>query len=245
MTWSQVQEIYQIGRQTLGRWLKKEQEGEIGDKKRKAYKPQKVDPRALLERVEAPPDWILREYAKLFNCSPQAIASRFKKLGITRKKKTTSYQESDEKQRQEFQEKVKKIEEKAEEPQEKIIYIDQCGVKEGIYRERGRSKRGQPVYARIQGKRGRRANLMAGLRGKETLAPIVFKETINSKCFNAWLEYSLLPKLPPKTVIVLDNASIHKTNKTRELIHKAGCHLLFLPPDSPDLNPIENWWAII
>ncbi len=58
-----------------------------------------------------------------------------------------------------------------------------------------------------------------------------------------WLEKILLPLLKPGQVIILDNASFHKSKKNCEIIQKYGCKMLFLPPYSPDLNPIENFWA--
>jgi transposase len=60
--------------------------------------------------------------------------------------------------------------------------------------------------------------------------------------FNLWLETILLPSLPRGTTLIMDNAAFHKSLKTKELIEKSGCHLLFLPTYSPDLNPIEHWW---
>jgi len=78
---------------------------------------------------------------------------------------------------------------------------------------------------------------------KETfLAPFTFQGGCNSDVFNAWLENVLLPTLPKGTTIVMDNAAFHKSAKTRELIEKFGCYLLFLPSYSPDLSPIEHWW---
>jgi len=61
--------------------------------------------------------------------------------------------------------------------------------------------------------------------------------------FNLWLEHCLLPELKPDQVIILDNATFHKSLKTQQLIASAHCHLLFLPPYSPDLNKIEPQWA--
>lgn len=63
--------------------------------------------------------------------------------------------------------------------------------------------------------------------------------------FNFWLANFLLPELTPGHTIVMDNAAFHKSDETRQLIQQAGCELLFLPPYSPDLNPIENVWANI
>ena len=70
-----------------------------------------------------------------------------------------------------------------------------------------------------------------------------FKGTCNTELFNAWIEQVLLPELKPGQVVILDNAAFHKSPKTKELIESAGCKLLFLPPYSPDLNPIETFWA--
>ena len=64
-------------------------------------------------------------------------------------------------------------------------------------------------------------------------------------CFNAWLEAYLCPRLSVSDVVVLDNAKIHKTRRTRELIEASGAEVLFLPPYSPDYNPIEHDFANI
>jgi transposase len=58
-----------------------------------------------------------------------------------------------------------------------------------------------------------------------------------------WLKQILIPELKPGQVIILDNASFHKSKESLEIIEKAGCEVLFLPPYSPDLNPIEKFWA--
>ena len=70
-----------------------------------------------------------------------------------------------------------------------------------------------------------------------------FKGTCNTELFNTWLERVLLPELQQGQVIIMDNATFHKSSRTKELIEKAGCLLLFLPPYSPDFNPIEKYLA--
>ena len=72
-----------------------------------------------------------------------------------------------------------------------------------------------------------------------------FEGTCNTELFNAWLEKVLLPELNPGQVLILDNASFHKSSKSVELVKSAGCRLVFLPAYSPDLNPIEKCWAIM
>ena len=64
---------------------------------------------------------------------------------------------------------------------------------------------------------------------------------VTPKLFNRWVEHFLIKELPPGQVVVMDNASFHKSPKTRELIESVGCRLIFLPPYSPNLNPIEKF----
>ena len=74
---------------------------------------------------------------------------------------------------------------------------------------------------------------------------IPFDSYVDSEVFYAWITQDLFPKMLTHSVILMDNASFHKGKKTRELIENAGCKLLYLPPYSPDFNPIENVWAVI
>ena len=99
--------------------------------------------------------------------------------------------------------------------------------------------------AKVSGKKFERQSIVAGLCGKTILAPFGYHGTCDAKLFNFWLEKRLVPKLKPGQTVIMDNASIHKTNATRSIIEQAGCKLLFLPPYSPDLNPIEHLWANI
>lgn len=234
--WDSVVGWFKISRSTLSKWVKMAEKGRITDAPRKEYKTRKVDKEVLLKLVKEHPDWTLSQYAQIFNSVPQAIANRFKKLGITRKKKTLRYQERDEEKRRAYQRELKKI-------ARSVVYVDESGIAETIFREYVWSKRGETVVSDIKGKKIRRVNVIAGLSNKKLLASLVFNSYINADCFNYWLEHHLLKELPTGTTIILDNASFHKSTKTKELVKNAHCHLLFLPPYSPDLNPIENFWA--
>ena len=75
------------------------------------------------------------------------------------------------------------------------------------------------------------------------MAPLVFQGSCHSEVVDAYFEKVLLPALPTGSVIVLDNARVHQSPTTLKLVAAAGCQLMFLPPDSPDLNPIEHLWA--
>jgi transposase len=88
-----------------------------------------------------------------------------------------------------------------------------------------------------------RTNAIGALLHKCLITISLFKCNINANIFTAWVTQDLLPKLPPNCVIVMDNATFHKRADTLKVIRKAGHILEFLPPYSPDLNPIEQKWA--
>lgn len=92
------------------------------------------------------------------------------------------------------------------------------------------------------GARGR-TNAIGALIGKELLTVSLFECNINTEIFNCWVEQDLIPKLPKNSVVVLDNATFHKSAKMKERISAAGHVLEYLPAYSPDLNPIEQKWA--
>lgn len=87
--------------------------------------------------------------------------------------------------------------------------------------------------------------MIAGLCNKRVIAPLIYKATTDTTLFNNWLENCLAPHLKTGQLVVMDNYIIHKSDKTRQIIENTGAKLLFLPPYSPDLNPIENTWALI
>ena len=81
---------------------------------------------------------------------------------------------------------------------------------------------------------------MAGKRGKELLAPILFEGSMESSWFCKWLEEHLSKELEVKSTVIMDNAAFHRKHKIKEILEKQGHTVLFLPPYSPDLNPIEK-----
>ncbi len=99
------------------------------------------------------------------------------------------------------------------------------------------------MLGEVSGKRYARESFIAGLLGKKIVAPLCYQGTCDTNLFNFWLETFLLPALGPGHIIIMDNAAFHKSEKTKKIIADAQCTLLFLPPYSPDLNPIEQFWA--
>ena len=126
---------------------------------------------------------------------------------------------------------------------ESIVYIDESGIDSYAYKPYGRAKKGTLVYGDLSGKRFARESFVAAKCGSQILAPLCYQGTCDTILFNTWVERFLVPILKPNQVVVLDNATFHKSPKTKKLIEAAGCTLLFLPPYSPDLNPIEKFWA--
>jgi putative transposase len=90
-----------------------------------------------------------------------------------------------------------------------------------------------------------RTSLLAALIDNKLTAPMLFEGTCNAVIFNAWIEHMLAPHLDENCVVVMDNAAFHKSIKTRQLIYKTKARLLFLPPYSPDFNPIEQTFGTL
>lgn len=99
------------------------------------------------------------------------------------------------------------------------------------------------MYGAISGMRYARESFIAAQRGTQILSPFCYRGTCNTDLFNMWLRDFLIPELKPGQVVILDNAAFHKSQNTKRLIEEAGCRIFFLPPYSPDLNPIELVWA--
>ena len=126
-----------------------------------------------------------------------------------------------------------------------VFYLDECGVDHRLYREYGRAPRGERIYQAVAGKRRERTSIISASQHGKRVAPLVFQGICNTEVVDVYFEQVLLPALPPDSVIVLDNARVHQSPTTRQLVEAAGCRLLFLPTYSPDLNPIEHLWAAL
>ena len=124
-----------------------------------------------------------------------------------------------------------------------VVYIDECGIDQYLYREYAYSPRGQKVVAQISGKKFKRTNIVAGICKGKWVAPLEYSCTTDSVLFEFWFENCLLKETEKGSVIVLDNAAFHRKSVLPDLAKRYGCEVIFLPPYSPDLNPIEKKWA--
>ena len=124
-----------------------------------------------------------------------------------------------------------------------VFYLDECGGEHRLHQEYGRAPRGARLYAEVAGGQRRRTSIISVSQNSKLVAPFVFEGSCNRDVVDTYFEKVLLPALPKGSVIVLDNASFHKSPSTQKLVADAGCELLFRPTYSPDLNPIEHLWA--
>ncbi|MBI4165901.1 MAG: IS630 family transposase [Acidobacteria bacterium] len=120
-----------------------------------------------------------------------------------------------------------------------LVFADESGANTKMTRLRGRALGGQRLLARIPYGHYQTSTLISGLRLQGPCAPWLFGGPMNGEMFLAWVRQGLAPTLRPGDVVILDNLATHKIRGVREAIEAVGARLLYLPPYSPDFNPIE------
>jgi transposase len=123
------------------------------------------------------------------------------------------------------------------------VYVDETGMDQYVYREHARSPRGEKAYGTVSGRKFKRISIVAGKCDGRIIAPMEYGGTTDSALFEHWFEHYLLKAIPTGSVIVMDNATFHRKSVLRSMAEGTGASLLFLPPYSPDLNPIELFWS--
>jgi len=98
---------------------------------------------------------------------------------------------------------------------------------------------------KIPGKKYRRVGIVAAKAGKTIMSPLQFEGTMDSQLFEFWFKKHLLPELAPDSTIVMDNAAFHRKKRLLLIALESGHKVVFLPPYSPEYNPIEKFWAWI
>ena len=123
------------------------------------------------------------------------------------------------------------------------VFLDECGVTTDLLRRYGRSPRGTRLRDHTPCSHWETSTVIAALRIDAVTAPAVFDGPIDTDSFRAYVEQVLVPTLRPGDVVVLDNLAVHKQPEVRAAIEAVGAQLRFLPPYSPDFNPIELAFA--
>lgn len=197
----------------------------------------------LTKNIDTRPDIYLREIqADLTSelgvkASLWSICQACKALKRTRKQKTliAAEQEREDVAR-------KRLEWKRDQSQidpDRVVFIDETWAKTNMTRTYGRSQRGTRLTERVPAGRWETTTFVGALRADGFVAPLTVDGPINGPLFRAWVEQHLAPTLSTGDVVIMDNLSSHKVAGVREAIEAVGAELRYLPPYSPDLNPIE------
>jgi transposase len=123
------------------------------------------------------------------------------------------------------------------------VFIDETWASTNMARRYGRAPKGERLRAAVPHGHWKTTTFVAGLRSDGIVAPFVLDGPINRAAFETYLARVLVPELRPGDVVIMDNLSSHKGPRVREMIEAAGASLRYLPPYSPDFNPIENAFA--
>jgi transposase len=126
---------------------------------------------------------------------------------------------------------------------DRLVFIDESGATTDLQRRRGRSPRGQRCVAAGPQGHWKVATMIGAVRLDGPLTCATLDGATDAASFLAWITHDLCPALHPGDVVVMDNLSAHKTPGVRTAIEAAGAQLIYLPPYSPDFNPIENMWS--
>jgi transposase len=126
---------------------------------------------------------------------------------------------------------------------ERLIFLDESGVTTSMTRLYARAPGGGRIHEATPGGHWKIMTILGAMSLNGMIATMTIEEPTDTDIFMAYVEHLLYPVLKPGDVVVMDNLSAHKAPAVREWIEKAGAELLYLPPYSPDLNPIEKAWA--
>ena len=123
---------------------------------------------------------------------------------------------------------------------ERLVFLDETSVKTNLTRLRGRAPRGERLIGTAPFGKWRTQTFIAGLAHDALIAPWVIDGAMDGETFATYVRTQLAPALEPGTVVILDNLGVHRNASAAEAIRQRGCWFLYLPPYSPDLNPIEQ-----
>jgi transposase len=127
----------------------------------------------------------------------------------------------------------------------RLVFVDETWIKTNMAPLRGWGARGKRLKGYAPHGHWRTMTFIAALRSDRLDAPCVFDGPINGQCFRAWVDQQLVATLKPGDIVILDNLGSHKAKAIRQTIRAVGARLWYLPPYSPDLNPIEQAFAKI
>lgn len=125
----------------------------------------------------------------------------------------------------------------------RLVYLDESGAQTNLTRRYGRSSVGQRLVASAPAGRWTSITMVAAIFFDRVVAPMITVGPMNQLVFQGYVDWLLVPALKPGDTVIMDNLSCHKSARVLQSIESAGATLLFLPPYSPDFNPIEKMWS--
>ena len=126
---------------------------------------------------------------------------------------------------------------------EHLVFIDESGAQTNMARRRGRCDKSQRLRVRQPHGHWKTTTMISAIRIDGPCAPFVVEGAVDAEVFRAYVGKVLVPDLRAGDVVVMDNLQPHKASGVREMIEAAGASVLYLPPYSPDFNPIEPMWS--
>ncbi len=126
---------------------------------------------------------------------------------------------------------------------QRIVFLDETGANTKMTRRYGRAARGRRLIAKVPHSHWKTTTFVGGLRLTGFTAPLVVDGPMNGKTFLSYVEQQLAPTLHPGDVVVMDNLAAHKVRGVRQALEAVGARVVYLPPYSPDFNPIEQAFA--
>lgn len=127
----------------------------------------------------------------------------------------------------------------------RLVFVDEMGANTSLAPLYAYSPKGERAYVRVPRNRGPNTTLLSSMTLSGMGPSLAIEGATTAGIFEAYVERMLAPNLRPAQIVITDNLSAHKTERVRELVEQRGCELLYLPPYSPDLNPIEEAFSKI
>jgi transposase len=199
----------------------------------------------LLGAVEAKPDITMPELqarlieAHAVTAAPAALSRFLCRHGLTYKKALMAEERDRPDVREARRLWITARQNRMRDQPARLVFVDETAVTTDMVRLRGRSPRGSRLPGAAPFGHWHTQTFVAGLRCGELIAPWIVDKAMDRVAFDLWVETQLAPTLSPGDIVILDNLAVHKSAKAASILKEKGAWFLFLPPYSPDLNPIE------
>ena len=242
----QVADLVGYHLNSVSRWIreyKRESRLEARERGRRPSVFSNSEREELIELINNRVDITLEEIRSHFakNCSLAAIHKLIKKLGFTFKKKTLKASELEREDIVQARSEWGEFQNNTD--SNRLVFLDETGAKTNMTRRYGRSMKGKRCYDLSPAGHWKSVTILSAIRLNGVVSSVVFQGAVNREKFDEYIENSLAPKLCQGDIVIMDNLSAHKSQKSSDIIKNKEAEMSFLPAYSPDLNPIEKMWS--